>query len=93
MDHLVAETAAAHALEVHAAGFGRAAEHGDEGRDVLADSRAHAGKRVGTDMAVLMHQGIAGQDRPVAYVHVAGQGRVVDQDAVVANDAVVADVA
>ena len=43
-------------------------------------------------MAILMHQGETGQDRPVINVHMASQRSVVDQDAVVANYAVMADV-
>src|SRR5690606_17025724 len=82
----------AHAFEVHAARFGRVAEHGDEGRHILADGRAHAGKAVGADAAVLVDQGVAGEDRPVIHHHVPGQGRVVDQDAVVADHAVMTDV-
>ncbi|MNM83259.1 hypothetical protein D3C81_953150 [compost metagenome] len=45
-----------------------------------------------TDMAELMDQGEAGEDRPVADVHMPGQRGVVDQDAVVADHAVVTDV-
>ncbi|MNP13907.1 hypothetical protein D3C76_1062070 [compost metagenome] len=92
VNHLVAEAATTHAFEVHAAGLGRAAEHRDERRNILANGRAHAGKRMRTNVAVLVDQGVARQDRPVPHVHMAGQRRVVDQDAMIANDTVVTDV-
>uniref|UniRef100_A0A1I8ADR0 Ald_Xan_dh_C2 domain-containing protein n=1 Tax=Steinernema glaseri TaxID=37863 RepID=A0A1I8ADR0_9BILA len=91
MDSFIAETATAHAFEVHAARLGRVAEHGDEGRHILADGGTHAGKAVGADMAELVHQGKPGQYRPVAHMHMPGQRGVVDQDAVVADHAVVPD--
>ncbi len=91
MDGLGAETAPTHAFEIHAARLGRIAEHGDERRHVLADGSAHAGEAVGTDMAILMDQRIARQDRPVAHVHVSRQRGVVDQDAVIGDHAVVTD--
>ncbi len=92
MDGLGAEAAPTHAFEVHAAGFGRVAEDRDVGRDVLADGGAHAGEGVGADPAVLVHQGVAGQDRPVVHVDMPRQRRVVHQDAMVADHAVMADV-
>ncbi|MNG13314.1 hypothetical protein D3C84_969870 [compost metagenome] len=39
-----------------------------------------------------MNQGETGQDRPVIHVHVAGQRRVVHQNAVITDNAVMADV-
>jgi hypothetical protein len=56
MDRVVAETTTAHAFEVHAARFGGVAEHGDERRNVLADGRAHAGKAVRANVAILVNQ-------------------------------------
>ncbi len=47
---------------------------------------------MGADVAILMHQGETGQDRPIVNVHVASQCRVVDQDAMVADHTVMADV-
>src|SRR5471032_2613903 len=92
MDRVFTETATAHAFEVHAASLGRVAKHSDVGGNVLADGGAHAGKAVGADMAVLVNQGEAGQDRPVFNVHMTRQRSVIDQDAVVANDTVVTNV-
>ncbi|MNI54337.1 hypothetical protein D3C73_1092290 [compost metagenome] len=92
MDDLVAEPATAHAFEVHAAGFGGAAEYRDESRNVLADRRAHAGEGMRADVAVLVHQGETGQDRPVTHMHMPGQRGVVHQDAMVADHTVMADV-
>ena len=51
----------------------------------------YAGEAVRTDAAELVNQGEAGEDRPVVDPHMAGQRGVVDQDAVVADHAVVAD--
>ncbi len=44
-----------------------------------------------TDVAELMDQGKAGQDRPVIHVNVACQGSIVDQNHVVADHAVMPD--
>src|SRR5690606_12551924 len=90
-DGLGTETPTAHAFEIHAARRCRIAKHRNKGRYILADSGAHAGKAEGADMAVLVHQRIAGKDRPIADMHVTGKRRVVDQNAVVGNDAVMAN--
>src|SRR5688572_8675688 len=87
-----AEAAALQALAVDALGFrGRAGDQ--EVRRHVARHRGVVGEEgVRTDLAELVDRGVAGQDHPVAELHVAGECRAVRHDALAADDAVVRDV-
>ena len=47
---------------------------------------------MGADATVLVHRRETAEYRPVAHMHVSGQGRIVGKDSLVADDAVVCDV-
>src|SRR5690606_37836494 len=91
-DLLGTEAAALQTLAIDGAGGGRVARHHHVGGHILGEEGGGPGKAVGADRDELVHQHVAGEDRPVPHHHMAGEGGIVDQDAVIAHHAIVTDV-
>ena len=82
------EAAALEPFAVDAMRRGGIPGYGHIRRQILGQHRTDPAKRVGTDPSELMHTRESAEDGPVADLHMAGQGRVIGEDRVIANHAV-----
>src|SRR6185503_8756621 len=92
LDRLRREAAPLEAFLVDAHGSGRRARGHHVRGDILRQGGPHAGKGVRADADVLVHEGVAAEDRPVADRHVAGELGDVVEDRLATHLAIVRQV-
>ena len=58
----------------------------------MVNPRGWTDKTMGANMDKLMDQYVAGENRPVTHIHMAGNTGVIDQNTVVTNNAIMTNV-